>query len=97
YAPNQVAEIGERRLGQRQPGEVRAAELEHARAELEAGAGRPHVAEVGERQQEAPRRCTGQSGRRRDLAGPSDSPPLARAGDGEAALERLHERGTAVT
>src|SRR5262249_13888114 len=90
------AEVRERRVRQRQPREVRAAELEHARAELEAVGGRPHITEVGERQEETPRRCSGQPGRRRDLARSPDSPPVERSDDGEAALERLHERGTAV-
>ena len=57
-----------RHLGQREAREVRVAEVEHTRAEGEAPVREMHVAELDEREQEAPRRRTREPGGTRHVA-----------------------------
>ena len=81
-------------LGQRQAGQERVAELEHARGERELPPVGAHVAEVGEREQEAPRGGAREPGRARDVAERERRRVGAeRADDREPALQRLHEVG----
>ena len=79
-------------LGQAQARQVRVAELEHARREREVLAVAAHVAEVDQREQEAPR------GRAREVRAAGDVGErqlrvvgAERADDRQAALERLDE------
>ena len=86
---------GER--GQLEAREVRAPELEDARAELEEPRVHPDVAEVDEREQEPPGGRAGEAGGGGDLA-QRQRPALAVEGadDCEPPLERLDEIGLAV-
>ena len=79
-------------LGQAQARQVRVAELEHARGERELLAVGAHVAEVGEREQEAARGGAGEAGAAGDV-GERELGVLGaeRADHREPALERLDE------
>src|SRR5215469_4045431 len=85
-----------RRLGKRQPGEVGAAELEHARTEPEASPVSPYVAELRQRQQKSSRGRAGQPGLGGNLTRCCGFAAVEGTNDGKAALERLDERGAAV-
>ena len=79
-------------LGQRQAGQVRVAELEHARREREVLAVGAHVAEVGQREQEAAGGGAGEAGAAGDVGQRQLGVVGAEGADHrQPALERLDE------